>query len=81
VFKIVGVLVIIFIIYQLVWTSKGENGSVFATAYNAVAHNINKVYESSRGVNSELLPEYGDSGTLTNDNLLTSADFDLSTGE
>ena len=75
VFLIVGVLVLIFLAWQLVFQYTG----IVPNAYNAVATRINTIYASSRGVDSKLMPLYGDTnngfkrGTPT----LTASDFDV----
>ena len=60
VFKIVGVLVIVFLVWQLTWSG----GGVFATAYQSVAHHVNEIYGQSRGTDTRLLPELDGADTL-----------------
>ena len=82
VFTIVGVLVAVFLLWQVVFTK----GGVFNTAYNAVAGAMNQTYQESRGINSEVLPIYEDSKTTyassnAAKNSLTASDFDKSLGD
>ena len=46
VFLIIGVLVIMFIAWQLIFT---ENGGVLVTTYNSLANSVNKVWSTSNG--------------------------------
>jgi glucose-6-phosphate-specific signal transduction histidine kinase len=55
VFLLVGLLVVIFIAWQLVF----NDGGVLKTAYNAVAHGINVQWAKVAGENQLLIPTWG----------------------
>lgn len=66
VFLIIGVLVLAFLIWQLVF----NDGGVIQTAYNAVADTINGTWQQITGDTSgEILPEWGGAVDGTGDGL------------
>lgn len=71
VFLLLGVLLLIFIIWQLVF----NDGGIIMTGYNAVADGINAQWQKAAGDSSTLLPRFGDNG---NDN--NGKAFDIDTG-
>ena len=72
VFLVVGVMVGIFIAWQLLWANNG----VLKTAYNGAAEYINDNYATTHGDGSTLLPTYDDSN-LKKLNSFDASDFGL----
>lgn len=59
VFAIIGVLVLIFLIWQLVF----NDGGLVKTAYNALANGINGQWEKVAGAGHTILPLWDDAVT------------------
>lgn len=57
VFMLIGLLVLIFLIWQLVF----NDGGIVKTAYNALAEGINGQWDKVAGNSSKLLPTWGES--------------------
>lgn len=70
VFMLIGLLVIIFIAWQLIF----NDGGILKTAYNSLANGINKQWVKVAGSGQTLLATWG-SGTATSNG----AGFDLNT--
>lgn len=62
VFLIIGLLVLIFLIWQLFFN---ENG-ILVTAYNAMATGVNTQFEKATGTSTKLLPLWGDTDAEDN---------------
>lgn len=52
VFLIIGVLLLCFLVWSLVF----EDGGVLALAWNAIANEVNGMYQDITGSNNELMP-------------------------
>lgn len=62
VFVIIGILVLVFIIWDIVFN---ENG-IIRTVYDAVTNPVNRTWQSITGdPNARLLPDWGDTGADT----------------
>ena len=57
VFMLIGLLVVIFLAWQLVF----NKGGILKTAYNALANGINDQFKKVAGENNKLLPLWDDS--------------------
>lgn len=55
VFLIIGVLVLAFLVWQLVF----NDGGVLQSGYNAIADTLNGTWQKITGGNSDILPEWG----------------------
>lgn len=74
VFILIGVLVLIFLIWQVVF----NNGGIVRTAYDAVADVVNTQWHKVAGDGADdLLPTWGETGADTNG---TGVDIDTGTG-
>ena len=62
VFTILGILVVVFIGWQLIF----NEGGILRTGYNALAGGINEQYEKVAGDGETLLPLWEDTGADTN---------------
>lgn len=62
VFMLIGLLVIIFIAWQLVF----NNGGILRTVYTSIANGINGQWARVAGSNQTLLPQWSDSTATTN---------------
>lgn len=62
VFMLIGVLVAIFIAWQLIF----NDGGILRTMYNSVANGINGQWHEVAGSNSSLLPEWSPSTATSN---------------
>lgn len=62
VFLLIGILVLIFLIWQLVF----NDGGIIKTGYNAIADGINGQWEKAAGAGSTILPKWDD--TAADDN-------------
>lgn len=72
VFLIIGVLVLAFLVWQLVFS----DGGVLISAWNAVADTINGVWQKITGGTSKIVPEWGDAvDSGKNDGGLNSAQW------
>lgn len=63
VFLIIGLLVLIFIVWQLVF----NDGGILRTGYNAMARGINKQWAKVAGSNETILAEWGDNADTDGD--------------
>lgn len=72
VFMLIGMLVLIFLIWQLVFNDNG----IVVTAYNAMATGVNAQFEKATGTNSQILPLWGESDAENN-----GTGFDIGTGQ
>ena len=70
VFMLIGLLVIIFIAWQLIFNDRG----ILRTMYNNIANGINKQWAKVAGSGQELLPVWRSSTATTN-----GAGFDIDT--
>jgi len=59
VFTLVGLLVIIFIVWQLLF----NEGGIFKTGYNALVEGVNGQWEKVAGEGKTILVEWGDNAT------------------
>lgn len=73
VFLLIGLLVLIFLIWQLVF----NKGGIIKTGYNAIANGINKQWEKTAGKGEKLIPTWDDSDANENAN---GQGFDINTG-
>lgn len=62
VFMLIGLLVIIFIAWQLIF----NDGGILKTGYNAIVKGINGQWAKVAGSGQELLPEWGQTGATDN---------------
>lgn len=62
VFMLIGLLVIIFIAWQLIFNDKG----ILKTGYNAIVKGINDQWAKVAGTGKSLLPEWGSTGATDN---------------
>jgi len=62
VFLLLGLIVLIFLIWQLFFTDDG----ILVTAYNAMANGVNNQYEKVAGQGEQLLPTWDETGADTN---------------
>lgn len=62
VFLLIGLLVLIFLIWQLFFNDNG----ILVTGYNALADGINGQWEKVAGQGKELLPNWGDTSADSN---------------
>lgn len=62
VFMLVGLLVIIFIAWQLIF----NDGGILKTMYNGIASGINAQWEKVAGDGNELIPQWGDDNAADN---------------
>lgn len=62
VFMLIGLLVIIFIAWQLIF----NKGGILKTMYNSIANGINGQWAKVAGSGQELLPEWKDSTAVDN---------------
>lgn len=58
VFLLIGVLVAIFLIWQLVF----KDGGILKTGYNALVEGINGQWEKVAGTGKKILPTWGETG-------------------
>lgn len=72
VFKLLALLVAIFLIWQIFFNDKG----ILVTAYNALADGINGQYEKVAGKEKKILPKWGDTSASKNAN---GQGFDINT--
>ena len=70
VFMLIGLLVIIFIAWQLIF----NDGGILKTVYNSVINGINKQWEKVAGSGETLLPKWDSSNATAN-----GAGFDIET--
>lgn len=62
VFMLIGLLVVIFIAWQLVF----NDGGILKTGYNAIVKGINGQWAKAAGSGQSLLPEWGSTGATDN---------------
>jgi hypothetical protein len=62
VFMIVGLLVIIFIAWQLIF----NDGGILKTGYNAMVDGVNKQWEKVSGAGNTILVKWGSSNATSN---------------
>lgn len=72
VFKLLALLVAIFLIWQIFFNDKG----ILVTVYNALADGINGQYAKVAGENAKILPKWGDTSADKNAN---GQGFDINT--
>lgn len=70
VFMLIGLLVIIFIAWQLIF----NDGGILKTMYNSMANGINSQWAKVAGSGQTILPEWTDSNAANN-----GAGFDINT--
>lgn len=73
VFLLIGILVLIFLIWQLVF----NDGGIIRVGYDAMANGINGQWEKVAGSGQKILPTWGDSDASDNAN---GKGFDIDTG-
>lgn len=73
VFLLIGILVLIFLIWQLVF----NDGGIIRVGYDAMANGINGQWEKVAGQNQKILPSWGESDASDNAN---GQGFDIGTG-
>lgn len=61
VFLLIGLLVLIFLIWQIVF----KDGGIVRTVYNNMVNGINKQWEKVAGTGEKLLPTWADTGAAT----------------
>jgi|GEM_PF-1689271 len=62
VFGLIGILVAIFIAWQLIF----NDGGILKTGYNALANGVNKQWEKVAGSGEKILAEWSDSNAANN---------------
>ncbi len=62
VFLLIGILVLIFLIWQMFF----NEGGILHTGYNALANGVNEQWTKVTGTDDPLVPEWGENGTGTN---------------
>lgn len=72
VFKLVAVLVIIFICWQLIF----NDGGILKTSYNSIATGINRDWAKTSGEGEEILPKWDEAVEQNNSNAW-SGGFDI----
>lgn len=73
VFLLIGLLVLIFLIWQLVF----NKGGIVRTVYNAMVDGVNGQWHKVAGNKSNLLPKWGDNNAVDDTN---GKGFEMNTG-
>jgi hypothetical protein len=74
VFMLVGLLVVIFIIWQLVF----NKGGILRTGYNALANGVNAQWAKAAGDGQKVMPVWGENGDIADNN---GQGFDIDTNK